>query len=179
MQPPRWRVCAARAAHAARSPLARVWWGVAWLAVAPAAVAGQASDADEIRRLRESSNAAIARHDTAGIGATLAEDVIVVTSRSERSIGRAANVASFAAQFAARPDVTYRRTPREVRVYAPWGMASEAGEWSGGWSEPDGKVSIAGRYFAKWRKVGGQWLVESETYVPERCDGSAYCRRVP
>lgn len=80
--------------------------------------------------------------------------------------------------LAARPDMRDNRTPREVRVFPPWGMAREAGEWSGGWSEPDGKVSIAGRYLAKWPTVGGQWLVESETYDPDRCDGSAYCRRV-
>ncbi len=167
------------AARCTRVRLAGVWWSVASLAVAPAAAAGQASDADEIRRLRASSNAAIARHDTAGIGATFAEDVVVVTSRSDRSIGRTANLASFARQFAARPDVTYRRTPREVRVFTPWGMASEEGEWSGGWSEPDGKVAIGGRYFAKWRKRGGRWFIESETFVPERCAGSSYCVGVP
>ncbi len=138
-----------------------------------------ADDAAQIRRLRQASNEAIARHDTAGIGAAFAEHVIVVTSRSDRSIGRQANLASFAAQFAARPDVTYRRSPVDVRVYAPWGMASEAGEWSGSWTEPDGKVAIGGRYFAKWRRIGGRWLLESETYVPERCTGARYCSAVP
>jgi len=136
-------------------------------------------DAAQIRRLRQASNEAIARHDTAGIGAAFADHVIVVTSRSDRNVGRQANLASFAAQFAARPDVTYRRSPREVRVFAPWGMASEAGEWRGSWTEPDGKVAIAGRYFAKWRRIGGRWLLESETYVPERCTGAAYCSAVP
>lgn len=152
---------------------------IAALAVLPAVVPAQEDDAVVIRRLRASSNAAIARHDTAGIGAILAAHLVVVSSNSAQSLGRQAMLTRFAEQFAARPDVAYQRTPGEVRVFAPWGMASEAGEWRGGWTEPDGTVAIGGRYFAKWRKHGGRWLVESETYVPERCEGSAYCRRVP
>jgi ketosteroid isomerase-like protein len=135
--------------------------------------------AREIRRLRELSNAAIARHDTAGLGAILAPNVIVVSSNSAHIDGRDTNVQRFAEQFRARPDVTYRRTPVTVRVFAPWGMASEEGRWSGSWTADDGKVSIGGTYFAKWRQLNGAWRVESETYVPDRCRGSAYCSVVP
>jgi uncharacterized protein (TIGR02246 family) len=133
----------------------------------------------EIRRLRESSNAAIARHDTAGLAAIFAPNVIVVSSNSAHIDGRDTNVQRFAEQFRARPDVTYRRTPVTVRVFAPWGMASEEGRWSGSWTADDGKVSIGGTYFAKWRQLNGAWRVESETYVPDRCRGSAYCSVVP
>lgn len=136
-------------------------------------------DVAEIRRLRESSNAAIARHDTAGIGAILAPHLIVVSSNSAQSIGRQAMLDRFAQQFASRADVTYRRTPRDVRVFAAWGMASEAGEWTGSWTDPDGKLSLGGRYFAKWRKLDGSWRVESETYVPEFCRGGGYCAKAP
>ena len=132
-----------------------------------------------IRRLREMSNAAIARHDTAGLAAILAPNVVVVASTSSTTTGRDANVARFAEQFRSRADVVYRRTPGDVVVFSPWRMASESGTWTGSWSEPDGKVVIGGRYFAKWRDVAGRWLVESETYVPERCNGSTYCARVP
>jgi hypothetical protein len=88
-------------------------------------------------------------------------------------------VNSMLTQFRARPDVVYRRTPSEVRVFAPWRMASEEGTWVGSWTEPDGTLTIGGRYFAKWRRVGDAWFVESETYVPEQCTGSAFCTRVP
>lgn len=132
-----------------------------------------------IRQLRESSNAAIARHDTAGIAAILAPNVVVVASTSSATVGRDANTARFAEQFRARPDVVYRRTPREVIVFAPWRMASESGTWTGSWTHSDGKVTISGRYFAKWQEVEGRWLVQSETYMPERCSGSAYCTQVP
>jgi ketosteroid isomerase-like protein len=134
--------------------------------------------AREIRRLRERSNAAIARHDTAGIVAILAPNVMVLSSTSAAAIGRAANGAAFAEQFRTRPDVIYRRTPTEVRMFEPWMMASESGQWTGSWSEPGGRVSVGGSYFAKWRRIDGRWLVESEAYVPERCAGAGYCALV-
>jgi ketosteroid isomerase-like protein len=136
-------------------------------------------DAREIRRRRESSNAAIARHDSAGFAAILAPGVTVLTSTSVFTHDRDSHVASMVNWFRERPDVVYRRTPSEVAVFAPWRMASERGTWTGFWTEPDGKVSVGGSYFAKWRQLNGAWFVESETYVPERCAGSSYCGRVP
>ena len=132
-----------------------------------------------ISRQRTLSNAAIARHDTGGIGAAMAENIIVMTSRSVQSIGRAANMASFAEQFRTRPDVVYERTPERISVYEPWGMAAEYGRWVGSWTDTDGKVQIGGSYFAKWRLRNGTWLIESETYVPERCTGGKYCATPP
>ena len=146
---------------------------------APYAVAQTSSDEGVIRQLRASSNAAIARHDTGGIGAILAENVVVVTSNSVHGIGRATNLQRLADQFRTRSDVVYERKPDEVRVFAPWGMASERGRWTGSWTDTDGKIQIGGSYFAKWRRVNGRWLVESETYVPETCTGGAYCRTPP
>jgi ketosteroid isomerase-like protein len=136
-------------------------------------------DAREIRRRREASNVAIARHDTAGIAAGLAPHVMVTTSNSLQRVGRNENARAFAEQFASRPDVVYRRTPTEVTVFAPWRMASEQGQWTGSWTDGDGRITIGGRYFAKWRQLNGEWLIESETYVPERCSGGAYCARAP
>lgn len=134
---------------------------------------------EEIRRLRELSNAAIARHDTAGIAASLATNVVVVSSTSSQTVGRDANARGFAEIFLARPDVTYRRTPDAIDVFIPWRMASERGRWTGSWSDAGGKVSIGGAYFAKWRRIGGAWRIESETYVPDHCEGGKYCAQVP
>ena len=152
------------------------------LLVAQVVVAQQpAGGASEraIRARRESSNQAIAKHDTAGIGAILAADVVIVTSNSLRQAGRAAAVTRFADQFMTRPDVVYRRTPDSVVVFTPWGMASERGRWTGSWTDTGAKISIGGSYFAKWRLIDGAWFVESETYVPERCTGGKYCTTVP
>jgi ketosteroid isomerase-like protein len=136
-------------------------------------------DARAVRQRREASNRAIAQHDSAAFAATLAAHVIVVSSNSTRSDGRDAYVARMVSQFRARPDVVYRRTPIDVRLYLPWGMASEHGTWTGSWTEPDGRVTIGGTFFAKWRKVGDAWMIESEVFVPERCSGSIYCQRAP
>jgi ketosteroid isomerase-like protein len=144
-------------------------------------LAGCARGADEqaIRQNRESSNAAIARHDTAGIGAVVAEDLIVVTSNSVHSIGRQSMLERLADQFSARPDVVYERRPVSVDVFSPWGMASELGVWTGSWTDTDGMIRIGGTYFAKWRLLNGAWRVESETYVPSSCSGGAYCSTPP
>ena len=136
-------------------------------------------DARAIRALREQSNAAILRHDTAGIAAILASHVVVMSSNSRIRAGRDAMIQSFAEQFESRPDVWYRRTPSEVNVFGAWGMASEEGRWTGAWTDPDGPLTIGGTYFAKWRQLDGRWLVESETYVPDRCSGGRYCRTPP
>ena len=146
---------------------------------APCAFSQSGADESAIRQRRASSNAAIARHDTGGIGAILAENLVVVTSNSVHGIGRATNLQRLAEQFRARPDVVYERRPDEVRVFAPWGMASERGRWTGSWTDSDGKIQIGGVYFAKWRRQNGTWLVESETYVPETCTGGVYCRTPP
>ena len=136
-------------------------------------------DARAIRHRREGSNAAIAVHDTGGIGAILSPAVVVVTSNSAHVAGRDDNVARFADQFRTRPDIVYRRTPDVVSVFAPWSMASEQGRWTGSWTDADGRISIGGTYQAKWRKLGQEWFVESETYVPDRCTGGKYCTTVP
>jgi uncharacterized protein (TIGR02246 family) len=164
-------------------PLAPGALALAALTLGASALAAQSAtdraNAAEIRRLRESSNAAIARHDTAGIAAIFAPQVMVLTSNSAVMIGRDVNAQRFAEQFRTRPDVVYRRTPTEVRIFAPWRMASEHGRWTGSWTDTDGKLAIGGSYFAKWRQVDGRWLVESETYVPERCTGGRYCSTEP
>jgi uncharacterized protein (TIGR02246 family) len=145
------------------------------------ALAGGAASDDEqaIRAVRARSNAAIAAHDPAGMARAWMDDVHVVASTGAQTAGRAANQQRMTQQFTAHPDTIYVRTPRTVEVYAPWAVASERGEWTGGWTEPDGKFEIGGTYQAQWRKVDGQWLIQAELYVPTRCRGSKYCERRP
>jgi ketosteroid isomerase-like protein len=122
---------------------------------------GQPSaDETAIRDTRARSNAAIAAHDPAAIARAWMDDVHVVSSTSAQTAGRAANQERMAQQFARRPDTIWVRTPATIDVYAPWAVASERGEWSGGWSEPDGKMTIGGTYLAQWRKIDGQWLIQ-------------------
>ncbi len=140
---------------------------------------GRRSDEQSIRDARARSNAAIARHDLAGIAAVWMDNVHVTPSSSAMADGKAANQDRMAQQFRRRSDTIYVRTPATIDVFASWAVASERGEWVGRWTEPDGALEIGGTYLVQWRKIDGQWLVQSELYVPTRCKGSNYCGQRP
>ena len=70
-------------------------------------------------------------------------------------------------------------SPITIEVYAPWNVASERGEWTGKWTEPDGALEIGGTYQAQWRKIDGRWLIQGELFVPTHCKGSEYCNQRP
>jgi ketosteroid isomerase-like protein len=150
------------------------------IVVTGAGVSGQ-SPADEkmIRDSRATSNAAIAKHDAAGIARFWMQDIHITTSTSAHATGIAANQERMMQQFERRPDTIYVRTPGTIDVFTSWSVASERGEWVGRWTEPDGKVEIRGTYLAQWRKIDGRWLIQSELYVPTRCSGSQYCNQRP
>ena len=152
-----------------------------WMLVAAAGVTLSAQSADEktIRESRAASNAAIAKHDAAGIARFWMDDIHITTSTSAQAAGRAPNQDRMAQQFQRRPDTIYVRTPSTIDVFSAWSVASERGEWTGRWTEPDGKVEISGTYLAQWRKIDGRWLIQSELYVPTKCIGGTYCRQRP
>ena len=141
--------------------------------------AAQDGDDQLIRAARERSNAAIAAHDLAGIASVWMDDVHVVSSTSAQTAGRLQNQERLASQFRNRPDTVYVRRSTAVEVYPAWSVAAEHGEWTGRWTEPDGALVIGGTYLAQWRKVGGQWFIQAELFVPTRCSGSSYCRKRP
>ncbi len=137
------------------------------------------TDEAAIRAARAQSNQAIAAHDVAGIVRHWLPDVHIVTSTGSQGTGRDDNGQRMAGQFARRPDTVYVRTPTTVEVLASWHTASERGEWTGRWTEPDGVVQVGGTYLAQWRKVDGTWLIQAELFVPTRCTGSSYCAAHP
>jgi ketosteroid isomerase-like protein len=143
------------------------------------AARAQASDEQLIRDARERSNRAIAVHDLAAVARVWMEDVHIVSSVSAQTAGREPNQQRMGRQFKNRPDTVYVRRPTIIDVYLPWAVASERGEWTGGWTEPDGRLDIGGTYLAQWRKVGGQWLTQAEVYVLTRCKGAKYCLQRP
>lgn len=146
----------------------------------PALASGlQAGDEQLIREARARSNQAIAAHDLAAIARAWMPDVHVVSSTSAQTAGRDANRERMATQFKNRPDTMYLRRPTTIDLYPAWAVASERGEWTGTWTEPDGKLEIGGTYQAQWRKADGQWLIQAELFVPTRCSGAAYCRQRP
>lgn len=163
-----------------------VWTALAGMVTVPGAVAvvlaaGQAppDDAAAIRAARAQSNAAIAAHDVPGIARHWLPDVHIVTSTGAQGTGRDVNGDRMAQQFARRPDTVYVRTPTTIDVFAAWQVASERGEWTGRWTEPDGVVDIRGTYLATWRRVDGTWRIQTELFVPTSCRGSQYCAAHP
>jgi ketosteroid isomerase-like protein len=132
-----------------------------------------------IREARARSNAAIAARDPAQIARVWMDNVHVVTSTSAQATGRIANQQRFVEQFKNRPDTVYVRTPAAIEIYPAWNVAAERGEWTGGWTDADGKLTIGGTYLVQWRKINGEWLIQAELYVPTRCRGSKYCDAHP
>jgi uncharacterized protein (TIGR02246 family) len=147
--------------------------------VNPAEAKQQSPDERLIREARARSNAAIKAHDPAAMARLWVDDVLVVRSTGAQVAGREQNQQRMAQQFTTRPDTVYVRQPSAIDVYLPWQMASERGEWTARWTEPDGVVETAGTYMAQWRRVDGQWLIRAELYVPARCSGSKYCSQRP
>ncbi len=148
--------------------------------VSPVSPVSLASDEEEIRDSRARSNAAIARHDAAGVAETFMDDVTVVASIGSRDTGKADNRAAFERIFRDRPDVRYLRQPEDVSVFPAWAVASERGRWTGSWTDADGGVRISGTYLAQWRKVAGRWLIQAELFVPIDCESEGgYCREHP
>jgi uncharacterized protein (TIGR02246 family) len=145
----------------------------------PTHASQQSRDEQLIRESRARSNAAIAAHDPAAMARLWMDDVHVVRSTGSQVAGREGNQQRMAQQFATRPDTIYVRQPSAIDVYLPWAMASERGEWTGRWTEPDGIVDMAGTYMAQWRRIDGVWLIQAELYVPTRCAGSRYCSQRP
>lgn len=146
---------------------------------AQAPAAQTQTDEQLIRAARVRSNAAIAVHDPSAMAREWMPDIHVVSSTSAQTAGRDANQQRMARQFANRPDTIYVRTSGTIDVYGPWAVASERGEWTGRWSEPDGVMTMGGTYLAQWRKIDGRWLIQAELYVPTKCNGSRYCKERP
>ncbi len=132
-----------------------------------------------IRAARERSNAAIAAHDLDAIVREWMVDITVVSASGRGVVGAEAGRHFLAHQFGQRPDTIYVRTPRKIEVFAAWAVASEEGDWSGTWTEPDGPLRIGGLYQAQWRCIQGRWLIQGELFVPNHCEGGAYCARHP
>jgi hypothetical protein len=71
-------------------------------------------------------------------------------------------VAAFDAQFADPDFVTYVRTTDGVEIDSLGERAAEHGSWTGTWR---GGTALSGTYLAVWKKVTGQWVLETELYV--------------
>ena len=145
--------------------------------VALVLVAALAGEDAVIRAARGEFNAAIVRRDPEAIARLLAPGYHIVSGRSDQSHGVETEREKWAKRFAADPTVTYRRTTREIRVNEAWGLAEEAGDWTGSYTTAGNGARASGVYSAKWqRAIDGRWLLQAEVFTTMACEGaSAAC----
>lgn len=121
--------------------------------------------ADAIRARRKLTNRLIAAHDAARLRPFLHAEATMITGDGSLIVGAEAITQAFAGQFADPAFVQYVRTSGEVDIDQAGGRAAESGRWTALWRGPAGETTMAGTYLAVWRKVSGQWVIESELYV--------------
>ena len=122
-----------------------------------------------IRTRRAAFNRAIAEGDAAAIGPLLARDCVMVTGTDSAVIaGRNAQVKVWQREFAAGRSggrrLTYVRTPASITLSPVEPIALEQGDWQGS-DAATGALAASGLYAAKWREIGGQWVIEAEIFV--------------
>jgi hypothetical protein len=112
---------------------------------------------DAIRARRRLTNKLIAARDASRLRPFFVSDARLITGDGGLILGADAIVEAFAAQFREPGFVAYVRTPGTVEFDQDAERAAESGRWTGG--------GMSGAYMAAWRKVTGQWAIESELFV--------------
>lgn len=125
-----------------------------------------AKSADLAIRLRRAKfNRALAEADLNAIGPLLSQQVVMVTGTDSAILaGRKAQLLAWKREFAAKDRLIYTRTPDSIVTSPIEPMAMEHGHWQGV-SAASGQMLAAGSYTAKWRAVGGEWVIEAEIYL--------------
>lgn len=118
--------------------------------------------ADAIRARRKLTNRLIAAHDAARLKPSLHPDVTLIAGDGTVLSGAAAVLEAFAGQFSDPAFVTYERITGTVELDQDEARAAESGRWIATWRDAQ---TLTGTYLAVWRKVTGQWVIESELYV--------------
>lgn len=112
---------------------------------------------DAIRARRRLTNKLIASRKAARLRPFFVADARLITGDGGLILGADAIVEAFAAQFLDPGFVAYVRTPHTVEFDQNGTRAAETGRWTG--------AGLSGAYMAAWRKVTGQWAIESELFV--------------
>lgn len=112
---------------------------------------------DAIRARRRLTNKLIAGREAVRLKPFFATEATLIPGSGGLIVGVNAIVAAFADQMREPGFVAYVRTPEIVEVAGAGNQAAETGCWTGN--------GQAGAYMAAWRKVTGQWVIESELFV--------------
>jgi len=118
---------------------------------------GRTAPEDAIRARRRLTNRLIAEKAAQRLRPFFVADARLIAGDGGLILGAQAIVEAFAAQFREPGFVPYVRTPERVELDAAGDRAAETGRWTG--------AGMSGAYMAAWRKVTGQWVIESELFV--------------
>lgn len=113
---------------------------------------------------RAASNAAIARHDVAGIAHYWLPDFVQVGGNGGYKTGTDSVVAGWQKAFRLHPDLVYVRRPHRIALNPNGLLAWETGTWVGSWQQ-GGYFRGGGNYSAMWRKKDNEWKLQAELYV--------------
>lgn len=119
------------------------------------------SPEDAIRARRRLTNKLIAAHEAGRLRPFLDPQVKVIAGDGALITGADAVLAAFEAQLKDPAFVAYVRTPDGVELDQTGLRAAETGRWVG----TRRSARMAGAYMATWRKVTGQWVIETEMFV--------------
>ena len=117
-----------------------------------------------VRARRKLTNKLIAAHQAARLRPFMTPDAKLIAGDGGLILGADAVVDAFAAQFGEPGFGSFVRTTTEVRVDAAGLRAAESGEWAALW-RGEAQPRNVGTYLAVWRKLTGQWVLESELYM--------------
>ncbi len=112
---------------------------------------------DAIRARRRLTNKFIAAREAQRLRPFFTPDARLIPGGGGLIVGADAIIAAFAEQFRALDFVAYVRTPETVEVDSSGDVAAETGRWTGN--------GQSGAYLTAWRKVTGQWVIDSELFV--------------
>ena len=117
---------------------------------------------DAIAARRKLTNKLIAARAAARLTPFFDPQVRLIAGDGSLLMGAAEVIAAFDAQFRDPDFIAYVRTGESVEIDSAGLRAAERGRWVGSWK---GATDQAGTYLAVWKKVTGQWVIESELYV--------------
>lgn len=118
-----------------------------------------------IRARRTAFNRALAEGDLAAIGPILGVDALLVTGTDSGILaGRKTQLKAWKQEFSAADRTIYTRIAETILASPVEPIAMEHGKWEGT-SAADQRGVASGTYTAKWREIGGQWVIEAEIYL--------------
>jgi ketosteroid isomerase-like protein len=118
-------------------------------------------DGTAVRARRKLINKLISAHDADRLRPHFLSDATVIVGNGGALTGVDAILEAFRAQFREPGFITFERSTKSVLMDALGTRAYEQGNWV---SLHKTEPQLQGPYSAVWRKVRGQWALESELY---------------